>query len=170
LTQPKICFKRITQRIRATTPASFVATCRALKITSHVAASDRQRSGSALDERTLHHRGHVIGHKKPKPVEEIFGWIKTVATFRRTRYQGCNVNQLAAYLLGVAYNLMRICQIECRDRITSECPKLAENGRRLRRTEMETPSPKTSMAPRDRLPAHFLTELAAFAALNFLRF
>jgi hypothetical protein len=44
-------------------------------------------------------------------VEEIFGWIKTVANFARTCYRGCELTQLAAYLVGAAYNLMRIARL-----------------------------------------------------------
>ena len=46
-----------------------------------------------------------------KRVEEIFGWIKTIANFRRTRYRGRELTQLAAYLVGAAYNLMRIARL-----------------------------------------------------------
>jgi transposase len=89
----------------------FVSTCRALKVTPHVAANDRRPGGSALDRRTLRHSGYVISQQKRKRVEEIFGWIKTVANFRRTRYRGCELTQLAAYLVGAAYNLMRIARL-----------------------------------------------------------
>jgi hypothetical protein len=37
--------------------ADFVTTCRALNVTPHVAANDRRPGGSALDGRTLRHRG-----------------------------------------------------------------------------------------------------------------
>jgi len=89
----------------------FVSTCRALKVTPHVAANDRRPGGSALDRRTLRHSGYVISQQKRKRVEEIFGWIKTVANFRRTRYRGRELTQLAAYLVGAAYNLMRIARL-----------------------------------------------------------
>jgi len=91
--------------------ADFVATCRALNITPHVAANDGRRGGSALDRRTLRHAGYLISQQKRKRVEEIFGWIKTIANFRRTRYRGCELTQLAAYLVGAAYNLMRIARL-----------------------------------------------------------
>jgi transposase len=91
--------------------ADFVATCRALNVTPHVAANDRRPGGSALDRRTLRHSGYVISQQKRKRVEEIFGWIKTVANFRRTRYRGREFTQLAAYLVGAAYNLMRIAKL-----------------------------------------------------------
>jgi IS5 family transposase len=91
--------------------ADFVATCRALNVTPHVAANDRRPGGSALDRRTLRHPGYAISQKKRKRVEEIFGWIKTVANFRRTRYRGRELTQLAAYLVGAAYNLMRLAKL-----------------------------------------------------------
>ena len=92
--------------------ADFVATCRALNVTPHVAANDRRAGGSALDGRTLRHSGYVISQQKQrKRVEEIFGWLKTVANFRRTRYRGRELTQLAAYLVGAAYNLMRIARL-----------------------------------------------------------
>jgi transposase len=91
--------------------ADFVATCQALNVTPHVAANDRRPGGSALDGRTLRPSGYVISQEKRKRVEEIFGWLKTVANFRRTRYRGRELTQLAAYLVGAAYNLMRIAKL-----------------------------------------------------------
>ena len=46
-----------------------------------------------------------------KRVEEIFGWIKTVGNFRRTRYRGVERTTFAAYLVGAAYNLLRIAKL-----------------------------------------------------------
>jgi IS5 family transposase len=46
-----------------------------------------------------------------KRVEEIFGWIKTVGNFRRTRYRGLERTQFAAYLVGAVYNLLRIAKL-----------------------------------------------------------
>jgi hypothetical protein len=44
-------------------------------------------------------------------VEEIFGWVKTVGNFRRTRYIGNERTQLAAFLVGAAYSLTRIARL-----------------------------------------------------------
>ena len=41
----------------------------------------------------------------------IFGWIKTVGNFRRTRYRGVERTSSAAYLVGAAYNLLRIAKL-----------------------------------------------------------
>nr|MBP9205802.1 transposase [Kofleriaceae bacterium] len=41
-------------------------------------------------------------------IEQVFGWAKTVAGFRRTRYRGQRRTQFAAHLVGAAYNLLRV--------------------------------------------------------------
>jgi hypothetical protein len=44
-------------------------------------------------------------------VEEIFGWAKTVACFRKTRFRGRARTQLAAHFVAAAYNLLRISKL-----------------------------------------------------------
>ncbi len=44
-------------------------------------------------------------------VEEIFGWIKTVGGFRKTRYLGLDKIDYAGYLVGAAYNLVRLARM-----------------------------------------------------------
>jgi hypothetical protein len=46
-----------------------------------------------------------------QPIEEIFGWMKTVGGFRRTRYLGLERTQLAGYLVATAYNLVRMVRL-----------------------------------------------------------
>ena len=41
-------------------------------------------------------------------IEQIFGWIKSVAGLRRTRFRGRRKTQHAAYMVGAAYNLLRL--------------------------------------------------------------
>jgi hypothetical protein len=53
----------------------------------------------------------VVSQRIRKRVEEVFGWIKTVGNFRKTRYIGLGANQLAAYVLASAYNLIRIAKL-----------------------------------------------------------
>src|SRR5713226_4099182 len=63
--------------------AAFVASCRALNVTPHVAQNERRPGGSALDLRTTSWPGYAVSQRVRKRVEEIFGWIKTVGNFRR---------------------------------------------------------------------------------------
>ena len=76
-------------------------------VTPHVA----QRTRSAIDGRTTRHRGYRMSQKIRKRVEEIFGWMKTVGGFRRTRYRGVERTGLAGYLVATAYNLVRMANL-----------------------------------------------------------
>jgi IS5 family transposase len=95
--------------------AGFLASCRALNVTPHVAQNEKRPGGSALDPRTTVWPGYAISQRVRKRVEEIFGWFKTVANFRRTRYRGVERTSIAAYLIAAAYNLLRIAKL-CRGR------------------------------------------------------
>jgi Transposase DDE domain len=66
--------------------AGFVAGCRSINVTPHVAQYERRPGGSALDLRTTSWPGYAMSQRVRKRVEEIFGWIKTVGNFRRTRF------------------------------------------------------------------------------------
>ena len=76
-------------------------------VTPHVA----QRTRSAIDGRTTRHSGYRDSQKIRKRVEEIFGWMKTVGGFRRTRYRGVERTGLAGYFVATAYNLVRMANL-----------------------------------------------------------
>ncbi|MDP8988463.1 MAG: IS5 family transposase [Acidobacteriota bacterium] len=65
----------------------FVAATREQNITPHVAQNDSNRR-SAIDGRTTRHEGYGVSQRKRKRVEEVFGWMKTVALQRKTRFRG----------------------------------------------------------------------------------
>lgn len=89
----------------------FVASCRARHVVPHVAQNQHARRRSAVDGRTTRHAGYAVSQRIRKRVEEIFGWAKTTANFRRTRFRGRLRTQLAAYFVGAAYNLLRIAKL-----------------------------------------------------------
>jgi transposase len=89
----------------------FVERCQELNVTPQVAQNLERRGGSAIDGRTTRHPGYAISQRIRKRVEEIFGWIKTVANFRKTRFKGLDRTQLASYLVGTAYNLLRMAKL-----------------------------------------------------------
>jgi len=89
----------------------FVATLRKRQITPHVAANTERRGGSAIDGRTPRHRGYEISQRFRKKVEEIFGWMKTIGGFRRTRVKGEIQTQLAGWFVAAAYNLLRMARL-----------------------------------------------------------
>jgi len=89
----------------------FAHDCRALNVTPHIAQTSDPRRRSAIDDRTTRHAGYLISQRKRKLVEEIFGWMKTVGNFRRTRFKGRRRTQMAALLVAATYNLLRICRL-----------------------------------------------------------
>jgi len=65
--------------------AGFVADCRAMNITPHVARNDNRNGGSAIDGRTSRHAGYAISQRSRKRVEEPFGWGKTIGLIRQMK-------------------------------------------------------------------------------------
>jgi IS5 family transposase len=90
---------------------NFVAGCRELNVTPHVARNITTHRASAIDETTTRHVGYSTSQRIRKRVEEIFGWQKTVGNFRRSRYRGQQRTQLASYFVGAAYNLVRMVRL-----------------------------------------------------------
>jgi IS5 family transposase len=85
----------------------FVAALRERKITPHVAQNDSNRR-SAIDRRTTHHDGYAVSQRKRKRVEEVFGWMKTVAQQRKTRFRGQDRVGWMFTFAAAAYNLVRM--------------------------------------------------------------
>ena len=80
-------------------------------MTPHVAQNTKGRS-SAIDGRTTRHPGYAVSQRIRKRVEEIFGWMKTVGGFRRTRYRGLDRTGLVGHLVATAYNLVRMSKLQ----------------------------------------------------------
>jgi transposase len=87
--------------------AAFVKQLREMKVTPHVAQNDSQRC-SSVDARTTRHDGYAISQRKRKRVEEVFGWMKTVALQRKTRFLGPDRTGWMFTLAAAAYNLIRM--------------------------------------------------------------
>lgn len=82
-----------------------VAGLRARGVTPHVA---QKKKYSAIDGRTTRHAGYAVSQQKRKRVEEIFGWLKTVAMLRKTRHQGLRRVGWVFTFAASAYNLVRM--------------------------------------------------------------
>jgi transposase len=89
---------------------AFVALLRARGIAPHIARIEG-RSAPGLDARTTRHDSYAISQRKRKRIEEIFGWMKTVGGLRKSRFVGIVKTQLAAYMVGAAYNLLRMARL-----------------------------------------------------------
>ena len=66
---------------------AFVEGMRFMEATPHVAQNTKRRR-SRIDARTTRHPGYAVSQVKRKRVEEIFGWLKTVALLRKVRHRG----------------------------------------------------------------------------------
>jgi hypothetical protein len=90
---------------------AFVEQLRSQQVKPHVAQNNTRRQ-SAIDERTTHHAGDAISQKKRKRIEEIFGWLKTIALVRKVRHRGrARVDAVFVWATAI-YNLVRLRNLE----------------------------------------------------------
>lgn len=85
--------------------ADFVEELRTLNVRPHVAQKDRH---SAIDGRTTRHAGYGMSQRIRKRIEEAFGWIKTIAGLRKSRFIGRAKTDWAFTFAAAAYNLVRL--------------------------------------------------------------
>jgi transposase len=88
----------------------FVRRLRRRRIRPHVAqVTGRHTQG--LDGRTTRHMAYALSQRFRKRVEEIFGWLKSIGGLRKSRFRGMARMQHVAYLVGAAYNLLRLSRL-----------------------------------------------------------
>lgn len=85
--------------------AGFVEVLREIRVTPHVT---QKRKNSSIDMRTVRHSGYAVSQRVRKRVEEIFGWMKTVGCYRKTKFRGEQRVGMAFTLAATAYNLVRM--------------------------------------------------------------
>jgi transposase len=84
----------------------FVTGVRAMGVTPHV--SPHTRRPSHVDARTTRHGTFEVSQRKRKRIEEIFGWIKSVALLRKVRHRGRARVGWMFTMGAAAYNLVRM--------------------------------------------------------------
>jgi transposase len=87
--------------------ADFVMEVRELNAVPHVAQNTAGRR-SAIDGRTTRHPGYAASQRIRKRIEEFFGWSKSSAGHRKTRFRGLPRVRFAFTLTAAAYNLIRL--------------------------------------------------------------
>ncbi len=85
---------------------AWVGAVRRMCITPHV-AQYTGRGGSAIDHRTTRHTGYAVSQRRRKLIEQAFGWLKTVALFRKLRHRGGRLVDWLFSFGAAAYNLVR---------------------------------------------------------------
>jgi transposase len=110
-----VMLERITTPRRITVGADkgydtkdFVAECRQMNVTPHVAQNTKRNGGSAVDARTTRHASYAVSQLKRKRIEECFGWLKTVALIRKVRHRGIEKVSWLFTFAAAAYNLVRM--------------------------------------------------------------
>ena len=87
--------------------ADFVNELRSMNVTPHVTQNTSGRR-SAIDGRTARHSGYAISQQIRKRIEEAFGWIKTIAGQKKTRFRGRDRVGWAFTFAAAADNLVRL--------------------------------------------------------------
>ncbi|WPP06185.1 IS5 family transposase [Methylocella tundrae] len=85
----------------------FVNELRSMNVRPHVAQNNNGRR-SAIDRRTTRHPGYAVSQRIRKRIEEAFGWMKTVAGQRKTRFRGVERVAWSFAFAAAAYNLIRL--------------------------------------------------------------
>jgi transposase len=83
----------------------FVAECRRMCVTPHVAAKVKH---SAIDARTTRHATYAVSMRKRKLIEEAFGWAKTIAGLAKVKVRGLPRVRFQFTFAMAAYNLIRM--------------------------------------------------------------
>ena len=89
----------------------FVAGCRALGVTPHVAQNINRSGGSAIDARTTRHGGYLASQRIRKRIEEAFGWGKDARPMRKMRVRGFRSAGFMSVLTIGCHSLLRIAKL-----------------------------------------------------------
>lgn len=84
----------------------FVESAREAGLTPHVA--QKVPTHTAIDGRTIRHKGYAVSQRRRKRVEEVFGWMKTVGVLRKARHRGTRLVGWMFEFAAAAYNLVRM--------------------------------------------------------------
>jgi transposase len=89
----------------------FVARCRELQVTPHVAQNINRSGGSALDARTTRHAGYLASQRIRKRIEEAFGWSKDGRALRKMRVRGYRNAGFLTLLTIASHSLLRVAKL-----------------------------------------------------------
>ena len=89
----------------------FVAECRKIGVTPHVAQNIGRNGGSAIDARTTRHAGYLISQRIRKRIEEAFGWSKDGRPLRKMRVRGFRNAGFMTLLTIGCHSLVRVAKL-----------------------------------------------------------
>lgn len=92
--------------------AAFVAGCRDLGVTPHVAQNTKRRGGSAIDARTTRHAGYDISQTIRKRIENLFGDSKQHrGMLRQLKVRGLDKANFVFALSMTVTNVVRLAKL-----------------------------------------------------------
>ena len=83
----------------------MVEECAGMNAAAHVAV---KRDYNAVAPGLARRKGYQVSQRRRKRVEEVFGWMKTVALLRKTRHRGRRRVEWMFTFAAAAYNLVRM--------------------------------------------------------------
>ena len=89
----------------------FVAGCRELGVTPHVAQNLTRWGRSAIDARTTRHKGYRVSQRIRKRIEETFGWGKDGRPMRKLRVRGFRNAGFMTLLTIGCHSLVRVAKL-----------------------------------------------------------
>lgn len=89
----------------------FVAECREIGVTPHVAQNIERSGGSAIDARTTRHAGYRVTQRIRKRIEEAFGWGKDGRPMRKMRVRGFRNAGFMTLLTIGCHSLVRVAKL-----------------------------------------------------------
>ncbi|MBI1205992.1 MAG: hypothetical protein GC191_01750 [Azospirillum sp.] len=66
---------------------------------------------AAVPDRVAARPGYVVSQRIRKPIEEVFGWIKTVGGKRKLHHRGAALVGCMVTCTAAAYNLVRLSRL-----------------------------------------------------------
>jgi hypothetical protein len=92
---------------------TFISGLRRMGVLPHVAeyAKESPQWPNRLTAAEREHPGFAISQKKRKLVEKVFGWLKTVAALRQTKFRGRRRVDWMFRFAAAAYNLLRMVKL-----------------------------------------------------------
>lgn len=93
--------------------AAMVAALTEREVIPHIAQNTSGRT-SAVPDDIAQSAGYLTSQRRRKLVEEVFGWMKTVAGLRKLRFIGLPKNQQYVTLMTALYNIVRIVSLSAK--------------------------------------------------------
>jgi hypothetical protein len=90
---------------------AFVRDCIDRGVKPHIARNEHSRRKSAVPAEIAASEEYVASMIVRRRIEQIFGWMKEVGGFRRTRFRGGTRVRALGQMLAAAYNLLRIAKL-----------------------------------------------------------